>query len=203
MNWEEEYHRLKHERDHVLIPLLLSALKQLPQDDVTTSHPTSHPYSDTIAPRDSGWPLILRMATPDERKHLAESARKKIRNGKWIGAESGSAGHRRPQVGMATKRAREEQHSGLRPSHVRKNRKTSVYQPTVPFPATHVILIGAGIFPKEEGDVASHICHVARCVDLHHLVWESSGRNNRRESLCNKRKECRCGLEPPCNFTLH
>lgn len=203
VDWKQQYDELKHHVDSVVLPLLHKALKYVPEEDDVTSQPTSHPYENEIAPWESGYPLILRAATPEERQKLFTSVMKKINaEGKWVGAESGSNGHKRPQVGMATKRAREQQANGDRPKHIRKSRKTSVYQPTVPFPATHVVLVGNGFYP-EEGDVGSHICHDASCVNVKHLVWETSNRNNRRENLCNKKEVCRCGLVPPCDFTLH
>lgn len=207
VDWKAAYDKLKHHHDKIVMPLLLKALSFVPED---SDHETEkraqsedHPFRDRIAPWDSGYPLILRAADPEERERLIESVKKKIdANGNWIGAQSGSAGHKRPQVGMATKRAKEQQKAGDRPEHIRKSRKTSIYQPTVPFPATHVVLLQHGHFPRE-GDVGSHLCHTPSCVNIDHLVWESSADNNRRENLCNKRGVCRCGLQPSCNFTQH
>lgn len=207
VDWEVEYRELKRRVDHVLMPLLEKALRYVPDDfseeGAKRQKKAAHPYSTEIAPWESSYPLILRLANPEERARMFLSAQKKISpEGVWIGAEAGSEGHRRPQIGMATLRAKEQQANGERPKHLRKNRVTSVYQPTSPFPATHVLLVGHGFYP-EEGDVGSHLCHHARCVNINHLVWESSARNNRRENACNKKRVCACGLQPPCNFGQH
>lgn len=215
VNWEAAYHELKRKVDTVILPLLTKALACVPEDDDEDEDEEEtnkekkreaceeHPYAHDIAPWESNYPLIMRVAYPDEREKLFESAKKKVNaQGDWVGAQSGSVGHRRPQVGMATRRAKEQQKEGKRPRHIRRNRVTSAYQPTVPFPATHCILVGHGYLPQE-GDVGSHLCHNPLCVNIEHLVWESASRNNRREYLCNKKKRCSCGLQPPCDFTLH
>ena len=207
IDWRARYFELQNKVDTVITPLLVRALRYVPEDDVLNNFSSKrereeHPYANDIAPWESSYPLIMRIATPAEREKLYQSCLKKIRDGVWTGGSYGSVGHKRPTVGCATLRAREQQDAGLRPRHVRSNRKTSIQMPTINFPVTHCVLVGNGFYPKE-GEVGSHLCHLSECVQLEHLVWESSDRNNRRENLCNKKKECRCGLEPACDFTLH
>lgn len=207
IDWKARYEELRNRVDTVITPLLVHALRYVPEEDVPENFSTKrereeHPYENEIAPWDSAYPLILRIATPAEREKMYQSCLKKIVNGKWVGGMYGSAGHKRPTVGCATLRAREQQDTGLRPKHVRSNRKTSIQMPTINFPATHVLLVANGFYPRE-GEVGSHLCHQSTCVQIDHVIWESSDRNNRRENLCNKKKECRCGLQPPCDFTLH
>lgn len=216
VDWKQAYMELKREREQVLMPLLRSALKFVPEDegeDVESSaSSSSDTYEDKIAPRDADLPAIMTMCSPEERKKLAVKVRAKILDGKWTGLFTGRKDKQgewmRPTITMATERSKEEQEAGLRkktrnfkdPNGKTGQRKSS---PRVTFFAYHVVLVDAGYYPTEKKNICSHICHWSRCVDLNHILWSSSDENSRRERLCRRAKQCRCGLKPACDFALH
>lgn len=164
-------------------------------------------YADTIAPKTADLPQIMTMADAEERQTLVAKFNEMHRDGKWNGHINASNG--RPSIGMATKRSREEQANGDRAGYkvvrYRPDGKTKCgfKSPTVRFMAYHVALVAAGLYPTEERNVASHICHKKDCCIVGHVVWSSHSENVRRERLCHKKRACACGLEPKCNFALH
>lgn len=196
---ESRVAQLQHERDVVLLPLLRSALKFVPDDNLDVRG-VDHPHANSIADTNTLYPSIMTHYTPEERELLIMRAKEKLDvNGKWTGARSGKGAFQRPMMAAATKRSREEQNAGLRPKTYRNGRKKSFNQPLVPVMAAHIFLVSKGKYPLE-GDQGSHLCHNRDCVNPDHLQWESYLDNKRREKFCNGKDICSCGLVPPCIF---
>ena len=209
LNWEAEYKRVKQELD-IVKPLLTAALRHVAEEP---DH--SNPYEGAIAPFESGWPAILRLATPSERVVIIRNALKKVDvHGMWTGF-TGKPGKRaaRPRLLFTTSLLQKQQEEGLRKKRPvvgmtggRTRRgvpKNGYARAQTTFYVSHLVLLDAGKYPTAEGDHASHLCHEPKCCNSNHLVWESAVRNDRRQKICYRMKVCRCGLQPPCDFTLH
>lgn len=171
--------------------------------EVLVDQTDENDYSESIAPPETGLPQIMTMCTPSERAILFERAKTKIVNGVWTAKYK-----KRPSLGMTTKKCKSDSMAGTRKMVIgnANRKKNSGLRPLgVCIPASHIILVGNGFFPRIGRDDASHICHKATCIEIEHLVWESSDDNKRRERLCNKPniQKCNCGLNPPCNFEAH
>ena len=213
MNWEARYRELDRKVTTVIMPLLTRALAYVPEPGEKSKNAEETQYVDEIAPRDSNLPVIMTMCTPAERKEAIRLVNQRIdEQGRWI---HGRKKERRPAITMITQRSREEQEAGNRSN---KKHKRQVWSATkrefvekaykltssVTLMVTHVKLIEQGEYPTEARNVASHLCHERTCITHGHFVWSSQDDNWRRERLCNLQgKTCKCGLTPPCNFTLH
>jgi hypothetical protein len=161
-------------------------------------------YVNEIAPKTADLPPIMTMCTPAERKQVVASLRGKSREGHWIGGRAGTG--KRPKVSAVTQRSKDEEKAGFRKPQNKKPTKSGKVREgsaRVTIYVTHAVLIGAGAYPTERRNFASHICHDNDCIVRDHLQWETAGDNLRRDRLCRPRRECRCGLQPPCNFMLH
>lgn len=186
-DWEQEYKKLKHQHDTVLMPLLLSALKYVPEEEDEPD------YVHSIAPVNADLPVVMTMATPAEREQLIAKAKSKIINGEWTGqAIKLRDGKKIPVTAMITERQR---------IMIATNRRKQGN--AVNFRVVHLMLIADGKYPTEERNVCSHLCHKNDCVNASHLCWSSSNDNNRRERKCRKVGHCNCGLYPPCMFDTH
>lgn len=160
-------------------------------------------WSDRMAPKDSGFPVLLTLCTPRERKILLHKARQKIVGGKWCGSIQGSrkTERGRPAVKYEPQMMKDEERRGERPEKKilpkgEKWERRVRWNHT--FYLTHILLVGAGKYPKPF-DVASHLCHNNRCCDVEHFLWETQTENIKRE-VCRKAKECVCGQRNSCRF---
>jgi len=117
-------------------------------------------------------PAIMTEFNDEERAILQTRVLRNVVKGKYIGRRVNG----RPSVRMVSRF---------------KKRQVTLY-------AAHVVLVMHGKIPRED-EQASHLCHNAACIDIDHLVWESSDRNMRRRK-CMARGKCICGLTPQCIF---
>lgn len=207
VDWESKYKKLKQKVDVVVAQLLYES-QTAPEDDgdssVTAPVACEDDYHDRIAPTTLNLPVIMTHCTPAERAKLFEKATRYISaDGKWNGSDKKKNG--RGRMRFLSEYARQLTLEGKRaPAKIKGTDRTRPLGITIY--ATNIILVGNGFYPTEERNVASHICNSHACLDVSHLRWESPNDNTRRERMCGKMgtgTECRCGLDPPCNFALH
>ncbi len=150
-------------------------------------------YEDVDCPEGVDLPHIMRICTVAERAELVHRVNKRFVDGEWT-LKTRKFMHSNKEdatITMVTAKTRAQKAAGERVN----------YRPT--FLVTHVLLLGAGKYPTESANTASHVCMNGNCLNVDHIVWEGMTENRRREVLCRKKKKCACGLMPPCDFTLH
>lgn len=200
MNWEEMYWDLV---GSIALEKAEKARKKRKKEDEAGTLGDDPFFKNSIAPKSMNLPNIMTMATPRERQKIIKSVMEKIKEGKWCGAWiKGHGKQKRPGYAMWTERANEEVAAGTRKSKYTKSAKKK-HTGYVSFLPYHCVLLHHGFYPTEQKSVCSHICHDPSCVRIDHIMWSSHDDNYRRERLCNKEKRCVCGLDPPCDFTLH
>lgn len=135
-----------------------------------------HLYAYSKAPAHKGFPNIVTLCSPAQRRKLYRSVLRKIIDGKWNGA-------------WLTPRKRR----GVVRIRLHKHSKQLVIL------AYHVVLVANGYFPHDQRRYCSHLCHNPRCMRVEHLCWSDSNDNMLRE-LCRTQGRCVCGLPRACSF---
>lgn len=200
VDWEGEYKKLKTRVETVITPLLVVAMKYVPEDEEDFGREDEDAdWSDKMADLESGLPKLLTLCTPEERSLLFDRARKHIVDGKWVGPTIGNPKHPRPGLRFEPQLVRDLEKSGKTERKIRKNVTTnSRVIKKQSFMLTHLLLIEAKQWPNPY-DVGSHLCHNRMCCDVTHFVWETDVANKKRE-VCRKKKVCSCGEKRKCMF---
>lgn len=147
-------------------------------------------YAYSIAPVTKDLPVLITMCTPAERQLIFERVRNKIKDGKWQSAENVKSA--RGYISFVSQRVIEQTERGER-------RKQRDGKRGILILAYHAVLCMNGYYPTERKNVASHLCHNPRCVNIEHLEW-STAYDNRKREMCRRDKRCSCKLPKECIF---
>ncbi len=209
LNYEEAYNELK--RENEMLKFLFAKAQRFAEKDVSETDNFGDPlFVNSIAPMSTNLPKCMTLCTPDERQRIIKAVQSRIQDGEWTGYKCKTYGKQvRAVYDTHTARSDDQVATGERKSRKQARNKAGTISKTerergmVRFPAYHFVLLAGGVYPTETKNCCSHICHNPLCVIFDHLEWSSPDDNMKRERLCNKKKECVCGLIPECRFDLH